>query len=75
MKKRTALKVFRVKQGLTQAQCAEKIGCSCSLYSLIEQGKRAGTIDFWNKLKTAFNVSDADMWGLTEVDKKKKDSC
>lgn len=66
--KRTALKVFRVKQKMTQAQFAEKVGYSRSQYALIEQGNRNGTIDFWNKVKTAFNVSDEEMWNLTKID-------
>ena len=68
MAKRTALKVFRVKHKMTQAEFAEKVGCSCSMYALIEQGNRTGTLDFWQKVKTAFNISDAEMWALTKID-------
>lgn len=66
--KRMALKVFRVKQNMTQAQFAEKVGYSRSQYALIEQGNRKGTQDFWNKLQTAFNVPNSEMWSLTKID-------
>lgn len=36
--KRIGLKVFRIRQGLTQKQMAEKLGISESHYSGIEQG-------------------------------------
>lgn len=61
---RTELKVFRVKQNMTQEEFAEKIGFSRSQYALIEQGNRNGTIDFWDKLKSTFNIPDSDMWNL-----------
>ncbi|MGN0804389.1 MAG: helix-turn-helix transcriptional regulator [Candidatus Coproplasma sp.] len=66
--KRIELRVFRVKQHMTQAQFAEKIGCSRTHYALIEQGNRNGTQDFWNKLQAAFNIADAEMWELTKID-------
>lgn len=66
--KRTALKVFRVKQKMTQAEFAEKVGYSRSQYALIEQGNRNGTQDFWNKLQAAFDIADSEMWELTKID-------
>lgn len=36
--KRTGLQIFRIRQGLTQKQMAEKLGISKSHYSGIEQG-------------------------------------
>lgn len=36
--KRTGLKIFRIRQGLTQKQMAKKLGISESHYSGIEQG-------------------------------------
>lgn len=67
--KRTALKVFRVKQKMTQAQFAEKLGYSRTQYAMIEQGNRDGKQDFWNKLQTVFNIADSEMWSLMQVDK------
>ena len=61
---RTELKILRIKQHLTQAELAEKVGVSYATYNLIEQGKRKGSNDFWVKLQQVFNLSDAEMWQL-----------
>lgn len=66
--KRTALRVFRTKQKMTQAEFAAKVGFSRSQYALIEQGNRNGTQDFWNKLQAAFNIANSDMWELMKLD-------
>ena len=61
---RTNLKVLRVKHQLTQAQLAEKLGVSYATYNLVEQGKRKGSTEFWQRIQTLFNLTDADMWQL-----------
>ena len=61
---RTNLKVLRVKHQLTQAQLAEKLGVSYATYNLIEQGKRKGSTEFWQRIQAQFNLSDAEMWHL-----------
>lgn len=61
---RTNLKVLRVKHQLTQAQLAEKLGVSYATYNLIEQGKRKGSTEFWQRIQTLFNLTDAEMWQL-----------
>lgn len=61
---RTELKILRIKHHLTQAELAEKVGVSYATYNLIEQGKRKGSTEFWAKLQTAFNLTDAEMWQL-----------
>lgn len=66
--KRTSLKVFRIMRNLTQAEFAEKLGYSRSQYALIEQGKRNGTQDFWQKLQEVFSVNDCAMWELMKTD-------
>jgi transcriptional regulator with XRE-family HTH domain len=65
---RTALKLFRIAQKMTQEEFAAKVGFSQSRYGLIEQGNRDGTLKFWNALQKAFNIADADMWALTKID-------
>lgn len=67
-KERTALKVFRIQQKMTQEEFADKFKFSQSRYALIEQGNRDGTLKFWNALQKAFNIADADMWALTKRD-------
>lgn len=61
---RTDLKVLRVKNHLTQKELATKVGVSYATYNLIEQGKRKGSIEFWQGVQKAFNLTDAEMWQL-----------
>ena len=61
---RTGLKILRVKQHLTQAEIATKLGVSYATYNLIEQGKRKGSTEFWQRIQTLFNLTDAEMWQL-----------
>lgn len=61
---RKNLKVFRVQNDLTQAEIAEKIGCTRATYSAIENGVREGRKTFWNDLQKALNVPDTEMWAL-----------
>ena len=61
---RKNLKVFRVKQGLTQAEMAARLDYTGSLYSMVESGKRTGTQYFWLNLKTAFNLSENEIENL-----------
>lgn len=64
---RTNLKVFRVKQKLSQAGMAEKIGCNRGTYAAIEKGSRNGRVGgFWNDLQKAF--PSADIGELMKVD-------
>lgn len=65
---RTNLKLFRVKQKLSQEAMAEKIGCKRATYSAIECGKRQGRHNFWAGLQAAFCISDSDMWELMSCD-------
>ena len=58
------LKVFRVKNNLTQEKMAEKIGYTRATYSAIEKGKREGRRTFWNDLQATFNITDNEMWAL-----------
>lgn len=65
---RTGLYLFRHSMKLSQREMAEKIGCNRQTYAAIEIGKRDGRMTFWNDLKKAFDVSDADIGGLMKVD-------
>lgn len=66
---RNGLYMFRHGKRLSQREIAEKIGCSRATYSAIENGTRNGTMTFWGKLQTAFDIPDADIGGLMRVDK------
>ena len=61
------LKLLRVKEGLTQQQMAEKIGCDRSTYIAVENGQRKGGVNFWFKFQAAF--PSADIRGLMKIDK------
>ena len=65
---RSGLYMFRHRLRLSQAEMAERIGCSRATYSAIESGTRDGHMTFWNNLKKAFGVSDAEIGGLMRVD-------
>ena len=67
---RNALYLFRHSKRLSQNEIAEIIGCSRATYSSIETGARNGTMTFWRKLQTAFNIPDAEIGGLMRVDEK-----
>ena len=61
---RTNLKVFRIKQNLTQSEMSEKIGCVRETYQAIESGAREGRQIFWSDLQKAFDIPDSEMWAL-----------
>ncbi len=63
MKNKRLIKM-RVDHELTQAELAEKCGISACTYSLIENGKRRGSKQFWQTLQTLFNLEGAEIWKL-----------
>ena len=65
---RTNLKLFRVKNNLSQLQMAEKLNCTRATYSSIECGSRDGRQSFWKGLQSAFAIPDANMWELMQND-------
>ena len=65
---RTNLKLFRVKQHLTQEEMADRLGCARVTYSAIEKGTRNGRDYFWNALQQSFDIPDEDMWLLKKKD-------
>ena len=66
---RTNLKSFRVKHGnLSQQEMADKIGCCRTTYAAVENGTREGKDKFWSLLQKTFEVPDAEMWSLKQVD-------
>lgn len=61
---RKNLKIFRVKNDLTQEEIAKKIGCTRASYQAIESGQREGRQAFWNDLQNVFHIPDSEMWAL-----------
>ena len=58
------LKKMRIEMGVTQADVAEAIGVGIATYSVIESGKRMGSLETWIKLQKYFKIKDEDMWAL-----------
>lgn len=69
---RNGLYMFRHSKRLSQSEIAEKIGCSRATYSSIECGSRNGTMTFWRKLQTAFEIPDAEIGGLMRLEKQQE---
>ena len=65
---RTNLKIFRIKQHLSQSEMAEKIGCNRATYAAIESGARNGKQSIWTKFQQAFELPDSEMWKLMKND-------
>ncbi len=63
------MKIVRITHNMTQSDVAEKIGISLSLYNLIENGKRVGSIETWKKIQKLFSLSDKEMWSLMKDEK------
>ena len=63
---RMNLKSLRGSMCLTQEQMSERMGVTLQMYSLVELGRRRGSMDFWKKLQAAFNLPDAQMWQLMQ---------
>lgn len=65
---RRNLKIFRIKERLSQAEISERIGCSRATYAAIESGSRCGRMRFWHDLQSAFDLPDSEMWELMDDD-------
>lgn len=63
---RIELKIFRVKNHLTQQQLADKLGVSVSTYNLVEAGKRRGSQAFWERLQSEFALEGGKVWDLQQ---------
>lgn len=66
---RTNLKVFRVKQNMSQEEIARKIGYTRAAYAAIEAGTREGKQAFWKSFQNAFKIPDSDMWEMMKDEK------
>lgn len=63
------MKILRINHHMTQSDVAKKIGISLSAYNLIENGKRVGSIETWEKIQKLFSLSDIEMWSLMKDEK------
>lgn len=71
MRRRTNLKVFRVKNNLTQAEIAKLIGVDRQVFAAVESGRCEGRQKFWCGLQTAFHLTPSEVWELMKTDNNK----
>lgn len=62
----TALKLLRVRSGLTQEEMARRLTISRQTYSKIENGSVDGNIAFWSTVQREFKISSEKMWSLVK---------
>lgn len=60
----TALKLLRVRSGLTQEEMARRLTISRQTYLKIENGSVDGNIAFWSTVQREFKISSEKMWSL-----------
>lgn len=65
-RRRVNLKVFRLKNNLSQGQMAKRLGVSRQTYIAIENGQRDGSLAFWRNFKLTFHIPAVEMWDYTE---------
>jgi len=65
---RTKLKVFRIKQKLSQHKMAARVGYERAYYGHIERGYQEGSATFWARLQKAFGLTDNEVQELRELD-------
>lgn len=57
------LKRARIINGFcTQKQAAAALGFTVQYYSRVERGMCDGCVEFWRKVQTVFNLTEADAW-------------
>lgn len=64
---RRNLKTFRVSQGLTQREMAERLGMTRANYNLVENGKQGTSRRFSAALQREFGIPDGEMWALLKT--------
>ena len=68
---RTELKLFRIRQGLSQEGMAKRIGYNRNTYAAIERGERDGRPRFWERIRTEFDLRESE---LKELKRKNDES-
>lgn len=65
---RTNLKVFRIRQLLSQHEMSEKLGYKHAYYGHVERGLQNGSAAFWERMQSAFGLTDEQIQELKQVD-------
>ena len=61
-------KEFRENLGLTQLEMSKSINYSLAYIKKLEAGERKGSIDFWKKIKSVYNIDNDKIWRLINND-------
>lgn len=59
---RNKLISYREKKGLTKRAAAQLIGTNEQNYAYLENNRRCGSVDMWEKIQLALDIPNADMW-------------
>ena len=57
------LKLWRERRGLSQADLGRLAGCSDAFISMLERGKKSGSLDTLERLASILNVSTDQLLG------------
>jgi transcriptional regulator with XRE-family HTH domain len=65
---RTKLKIFRISRRLNQRQMAARLGYARAYYGHVERGFQDGSAAFWERLQSAFRLTDDEVQELKTID-------
>lgn len=65
---RLNLKLFRIKNRLTQEEIANMVGITRTAYAFIENGDSDGRFDFWLTLQNKLNIPNEEMFSLMKIE-------
>ena len=65
---RTNLKVFRIKQTMSQQEMSAKLGYERAYFGHVERGLQNGSAAFWERMQSAFGLTDEQIQELKELD-------
>lgn len=65
---RTNLKVFRIKLVLSQQEMSAKLGYERAYYGHVERGFQNGSAAFWERMQSAFGLTEEQVQELKAND-------
>lgn len=66
---RKNLRLFRIKNNLSQSEIAEALGVSTMVVCGVETARYSGRRSFWKLLKITYNLSDSEIEKLKEIER------
>ena len=64
---------LRKVQGWTQKQAALKLEIPIAVYQRIEEGKKSGKIENWDRVQKLYNIPDEEMWKVVKGKNKEEE--